>query len=225
VVRFNFDTLYLLAWLDLSAEPIVLSVPDTGGRYYLMQMLDMWSDVFAVVGSRTTGTKAGNFAIVAPGWSGTLPEGVDKIVAPTPAIWILARTQTNGPANYANVHKIQDGYKLMPLSQWGKAYTPPRDVPIDPSVDAKTPPAIQVNRLNGVAVLTRLAELFSKYPPHANDYPILFRMRALGLEPAFDPGKLDPALAATINLPPNKRSTVWPQPCGRSDGSRTAGTW
>ena len=69
------------------------------------------------------------------------------------------------------------------------------------SVDTKTPPAIQVNRMNGVAVLTRLAELFSKYPPHANDYPILFRMRALGLEPGkpFDPGKLDPARAATIN--------------------------
>jgi hypothetical protein len=201
VVRFNFDTLYSLAWLDLAPEPMVLTVPDTGGRYYLLEMLDMWSDVFSVVGSRTTGTKAGNFAIVAPGWSGTLPEGVGKIVAPTPAVWILGRTQTNGPADYGNVHHIQDGYRLTPLSQWGRDYTPPQDVPADPSVDTKTPPQMKVNRMNGVAVLTRLAELFSKYPPHANDYPILFRMRALGLEPGtpFDPGKLDPALAATIN--------------------------
>jgi hypothetical protein len=201
VVRFNFDTLYSLAWLDITPEPMVLTVPDTGGRYYLLEMLDMWSDVFSVVGSRTTGTKAGNFAIVAPGWSGTLPEGVDKIVAPTPAIWILGRTKTDGPADYANVHQIQDGYRLTPLSQWGREYTPPQDVPADPSIDNKTPPQVQVNRMDGVAVLTRLAELFSKYPPHANDYPILFRMRALGLEPGkpFDPGKLGPALAATIN--------------------------
>jgi hypothetical protein len=201
VVRFNFDTLYSLAWVDLAREPIVLSVPDTGGRYYLLEMLDMWSDVFSVVGKRTTGTGAGNFALVAPGWSGQLPQGVEKIVAATPVFWILGRTQTNGPADYANVHKVQDGYKLTPLGQWGTTYTPPQNAPTDPSVDNRTPPQTQVNRLDGVAMLTRLATLMAKYPPHANDYPILFRMRALGLEPGkpFDPAKLDPAVVTAIN--------------------------
>src|SRR5262249_3083466 len=135
VVRYNFDTLYSPVWLDLANEPIVLSVPDTGGRYYLLPMLDMWTDVFSVVGSRTTGTKAGNFLIVTPGWSGTLPAGMTKIVAPTPNIWILGRTQTNGPADYENVRKVQDGYTLTPLSQWGKGYTPSPNVPTDPAVD------------------------------------------------------------------------------------------
>ncbi|MGY4572733.1 DUF1254 domain-containing protein [Bradyrhizobium sp. USDA 3256] len=201
VVRYNFDTLYSPVWLDISPEPIILSVPDTGGRYYLLPMLDMWTDVFSVVGSRTTGTRAGSFAIVAPGWNGTLPEGLTKIVAPTPTIWILGRTQTNGPADYDNVHKVQDGYKLTPLSQWGKAIPPQADMPTDPAIDNKTPPLVQVNKIDGVAVLGRLAELMAKHPPHANDYPILFRMRQIGLEPGkpFDAAKLDPALVKTIN--------------------------
>lgn len=201
VVRYNFDTLYSPVWLDLAREPIILSVPDTSGRYYLLPMLDMWTDVFSVVGSRTTGNKAGHFALVAPGWSGTLPDGVTKIAAPTSTIWILGRTQTNGPSDYENVHKVQDGYKLTPLSQWGKVYAGPAKVPTDPAVDDKTPPLVQVNKLDGVAVLGRLADLMAKYPPHANDYPILFRMRQIGLEPGkpFDAARLDPALVTTIN--------------------------
>lgn len=201
VVRYNFDTLYSPAWLDLGPEPIVLTVPDTAGRYYLLPMLDMWTDVFSVVGSRTTGTQAGNFVLVGPAGSGALPDGLTKIVAPTRTIWILGRTQTNGPADYENVHKVQDGYKLTPLSQWGKTYSPPTSTPTDPNVDNKTPPLVQVNRMDGVAVLGRLVELAGRNPPHSNDYPILFRMKQIGLEPGkpFDASKLDSALVQTIN--------------------------
>jgi len=201
VVRYNFDTLYSPVWLDLAAEPIVLSVPDTEGRYYLLPMLDMWTDVFSVVGSRTTGTKAADFAIVGPGWSGTLPEGVTKIVAPTPTIWILGRTQTNGPDDYGNVHKVQDGYRLTPLSQWGKADAPPAQTATDPAIDDKTSPVVQVNKMDGITMLGRLAELLAKHPPHGNDYPMLFRMKHIGLEPGkpFDAASFDPALVETIN--------------------------
>jgi hypothetical protein len=101
----------------VSREPIVLSVPDTNGRYYLIPMLDMWTDVFNNIGSRTTGTKPGHYAIVAPGWTGALSQGLEKIVAPTSTVWMMGRTQTNGPADHANVHKVQDGYKLRPLDQ------------------------------------------------------------------------------------------------------------
>jgi hypothetical protein len=201
VVRFNFDTLYSLAWVDVSAEPMVLNVPDTHGRYYLLEMLDMWSDVFCVVGSRTTGDGAGEFVLVAPDWKGTLPKGATKIVAPTPMFWILGRTQTNGPSDYANVHKVQDGYKLTPLSRQGHDYKPPTNVATDNSIDDKTPPQKQVNSMDGVTMLTRLAALMAKYPPHANDYPILFRMRALGIAPGerFDPSKLDSQIVNAIN--------------------------
>lgn len=201
VVRFNFDTLYSFAWLDVSDEPMVVSVPDTDGRYYLLPMLDMWTDVFAVVGSRTTGTEAGHYAVVAPGWDGALPAGVERIVAPTPVVWILGRTKTDGPADYANVHAVQDGYRITPLSAWGGDYTAPAAVATDPQVDDTTPPLVQVDELSGVEMLTRLSELLGRMPPHANDYPTLFRLRAFGIEPGkrFDPDTLDPETAELIN--------------------------
>jgi hypothetical protein len=201
VVRMNFDTLYSMAWLDVSREPMVLSVPDMGDRYYLFQLLDMWTDVFAVPGTRTSGSRAGKFAIVAPGFAGTLPAGVTRIDAPTARVWMIGRTQTNGPADFANVHAIQDAYALTPLSQLGKAYAPPAGAPPDPAIDAKTEPAKQVAALDGVAMLARLAALMTRYPPHAHDTPILWRMQRLGIDAGkpFDPAKLDAAARATID--------------------------
>jgi hypothetical protein len=138
---------------------------------------------------------------VPTGWKGTLPANVERVETPTPTVWIMGRTFTEGPKDYDNVHKIQDGFTLTPLSQWGRPYVPPATSPTDPSIDDKTPPLVQVQKLDGVAMLTRLAELMKKYPPHPNDYPILFRMRAFGLFPgySFDPTKLDAATLVAIN--------------------------
>src|SRR5215467_15020666 len=113
----NFDTLYSVGWLDLTKEPVVISVPDTQGRYYLLQLLDMWMDTFVGVGKRTTGTSAGDFAIVGPDWLGDLPKGLQRIDAPTRFVWVIGRTRTDGPQDYDAVHKVQDGYKIASLSQ------------------------------------------------------------------------------------------------------------
>jgi hypothetical protein len=199
VVRVNFDTLYSMAWLDLTKEPMILSVPDTDGRYYLLPLMDMWTDAFAVPGQRTSGTRAASFAVVLSGWQGQLPAGMQKIESPTPYIWIIGRTQTNGPKDYAAVHRVQDGYTITPLSQWGKAPQPVAAV-IDPSVDMKTPPLLQVNKMPAAAYFKYAAEIMKTNPPHDTDWSIVARLRRIGIEPgkSFDYDKLDPAIQQAL---------------------------
>jgi hypothetical protein len=144
----NADTLYSSAFLDLSKEPMVLSLPDVSGRYYLMPMLSGWTDVFQVPGKRTTGSKAQTYAITGPDWKGTLPTGMKEIKSPTAMVWILGRTYCTGSAeDYKAVHALQDQYTLVPLSEYGKPYTPPPGT-VDPSVDTKTPVREQVNAMS-----------------------------------------------------------------------------
>jgi hypothetical protein len=203
VVRVNFDTLYSIAWLDLTKEPQVVSAPDTGGRYYLLPMLDMWTDVFASPGWRTTGTQAGNFLVTPPGWNGTVPVGVTRISAPTPYVWVIGRTKTDGPPDYDAVHKIQASYKVTMLSDWGK--TPrPVEVKIDPSVDMKTPPKIQVDTMPAGKYFAYAAELLKLHPPHLTDESIIAQMKRIGIEPgqSFDIEKVSPAVRNGLTAAP-----------------------
>ncbi len=112
--------LYNSAWLELGKEPMVLHVPDTGGRYYVQQFLDAYTNTFDSIGRRTTGTGEGNFAIVGPGWNGTLPPGVREIRSPTNTTWIVGRILVNGEQDLPDVQALQQQFTLTPLSQLGK---------------------------------------------------------------------------------------------------------
>ena len=203
VVRVNFDTLYSIAWLDMTAEPMIVSAPNTDGRYYLLPMLDMWTDVFASPGWRTTGTQAGNFLVTPPGWNGAVPSGMTRISAPTPYVWIIGRTRTDGPPDYDAVHKIQAGYKVTPLSQWGRPAQPVA-VKIDPSVDMKTPPKSQVDMMSAEKFFAHAAELLKVNPPHLTDQPIIAQLKKIGFEPgkSFELDKADPAIRKGLTSAP-----------------------
>jgi hypothetical protein len=189
----NVDTLYTMAFIDVGAEPYVFSIPDMKGRYYLMPMLDAWTNVFEVPGSRTTGSAAQTCAITGPGWSGTLPPEVKQYSSPTSLVWILGRIYCTGtPEDYAAVHALQDQFKLVPLGSYGKPYAPPPAV-FDPAVDMKTPVRDQVNRMDAVAFFTLLAKLMKTNPPAPADAPALARYARIGLVPGqdFDASKLN----------------------------------
>ena len=182
VVRANADTLYSFLWFDVSKEPMLIDVPDSGGRYYLLPMLDMWTDIFASPGKRTSGTGPQTYAITGPGWKGKLPKGAMEIKSPTATGWMIGRTQTNGKKDYDAVHQFQAGLKAVPLSAWGKTnYAPPKGK-VNPRQDMSAP-VEQVAKMSAAEFFTDFAELMKANPPHANDYPILQQMKRIGLAP------------------------------------------
>ena len=196
----NADTLYTTAFLDVGKEPWVFSTPDMQGRYFLMPMLDGWTTVFQVPGKRTTGTGAQAYAITGPGWKGSLPAGVKEYKSPTNIVWLLGRIYCTGtPEDYAAVHKLQDECKLVPLSAYGKPYTPPAGK-VDPSIDMKTAVREQVNRMDAVSYFTLLSQLMKINPPAAEDAPQLARFARIGIVPGqdFDPSKLKADFAKRV---------------------------
>ena len=200
----NADTLYTDAWLDVSKEPMVLTIPDMDDRYFMMPMLSGWTNVFQAPGTRTTGQRPQTYVITGPGWSGALPAGVTEYKSPTGIVWLLGRIYCTGtPEDYAKVHALQDQISLVPLSQYGKPYTPP-PASVDPAVDMKTLPREQVNAMSVNDYFSYLAELMKTNPPLPQDAPMIARMASIGLTPGrdFDPSKLSPFDRAAVDAVP-----------------------
>lgn len=207
----NADTLYSTAWLDLAKEPYVLSLPDMGDRYFLMPILDGWTNVFEVPGTRTTGNKAQTFAITGPGWKGNLPAGVKELKAPTNMVWMLGRTYCTGtPEDYKACHAVMDKYDLRPLSAFGKPYMPPAGK-VDPAIDMKTAVREQVHKLDAAAYFKLLAALMKDNPPAQEDAPMVEKLAKLGLIPGkdFDISQIDAAVAKGLaKAPPTAQAQI-----------------
>ena len=181
IVRPNADTLYSSLWYDVSKEPLIVNVPDSNSRYYVLTALDMWTDQFSATGTRTTGNGKQILAFARHDWKGQLPDGVEIIRCPTAHGWLLVRSQTDSAADYANVHVFQDGFSATPLSNVGRT-VPLSPAPVDPAI-AKVPPPMQVDAMTPATFFSIFADVTAMNSPHANDYPVIQRMRQLGLRP------------------------------------------
>jgi hypothetical protein len=176
----NNDTLYSVSWVDLSAEPVLLSHPDMGDRYFSFELAGMTSDNFDYVGQRATGSDAATFALVGPDWSGELPAGV-RALQPSPTPWILClgRTLVDGQADVPVVQELISQYRLTPLSDWETpdVERPERRDVINP-VEMSDDPLGPWKTLNAV-----LAE----NPPPDHHEVVLRQFAGIGVGPGLDP--------------------------------------
>ncbi|NUO52727.1 MAG: DUF1254 domain-containing protein [Polyangiaceae bacterium] len=195
----NADTLYSAAWLDVEEEPMVLSVPNMEDRYYVLQMLDAWSNVFASPGKRTTGGGKHDIAIVGPDWQGTLAPGLEEVRAPTNVVLVALRIQTNGKEDYEAVNALQNRMRLVPLSRATSEPNSDRS-PVDSKVDMRASPAEQVRRLSPREFFSRLNTLMKKNPPASADADALRRFAAVGVVPgrAFETRGMESAVALGV---------------------------
>ena len=200
----NADTLYTIAWLDLAKEPYVFTLPDMGDRYYIMPMLDGYSEVFEVISSLNSERGPKHYVITGPGWEGTVPAGFIRVSSPTSLVWLLGRIYCTGTElDYEAVGALQDLIGLYPLSVHGQSYSPPEGE-VDSSFDMKTAVRKQVNGMDIDTYFDYLAQLMKTNPPKSEDAELIARMARIGLEPGkdFDRDKLGFIDSALLNTVP-----------------------
>lgn len=197
-VTINNDTLYSMAQLDLSVGPVTLHVPDTAGRYYVLQFVDAWTDNFAYVGHRATGTGEGDFLLVPPGWEGVVPDGSTLIRFPTTVASIVGRWSVAGDDDLPAVHALQDATTLTPLDagSTGTGLAVP-----DPGVAPE------------LMFLEKLRVWSQQFPPADRDKPLQDSFSGLGIAQAGP--------SPYPSLPPDERVSLAAGPEAAS--SSTAG--
>lgn len=193
----NLDTLNSSAWLDLRAEPMVISVPEMPDRrYFHLQLVDMYTHNFAFIGSRATGTNEGHYLIAGPGWEGPTPGGITEVVrSEGEFVFVAGRTRVDGPGDVAAVAARQREYRLRPLSIFLGGLTAPPAAPLDF-------PVWEDERAFGAGFIEYFNFLLSLMaPPPPEERAMFDRFTDIGIGPGrpFDVGGLDTAIAEAID--------------------------
>lgn len=193
----NSDTPYTFMGLDLRTEPMVITVPKMeANRYFVFQLMDLYTFNFDYIGTRTTGNDGGTYMIAGPDWTGDDPKGVTKVIrSETQFVNVIGRTQLFNPSDLENVKKIQAGYKLQSLSEFeGKARLP------EPKTDWIRPirPADQKTDSEFYNVLAFLLQFT---PAHPSEAELRARFETLGLKAGekFDVAALSPDIKAALS--------------------------
>ena len=189
VVRPNVDTLYTTAFISMKEGPWAFEMPANNKRYELMPFMDAWTNVFASPGTRTSGNQGGTYLLAGPEWNGQVPKGMTLLKSPTDMVWLIGRTQTNGTADFATVHELQNRLRLtkwlQPPDSLSASTDSKRDAP--PSWQVSTEPSLtpvaQMKALNTTEFFNRLMKLMVSNPPSPEDAPLLARLAQLEIKP------------------------------------------
>ena len=189
VVRPNVDTLYTTAFISMKEGPWVFDMPANDKRYELMPFMDAWTQVFASPGTRTSGNQGATYLLAGPKWDGQVPKGMTLLKSPTDMVWLIGRTQTNGTADFATVHELQNRLRLTKWPQPPDSLSASTDSKRDaqPSWQVSTEPSLtpvaQMKALNTTEFFNRLMKLMVSNPPSPEDAPLLARLAQLEIKP------------------------------------------
>ncbi|MEM9728750.1 MAG: DUF1254 domain-containing protein [Myxococcota bacterium] len=194
IVRPNNDTLYSFAWLDLRSQPVVVTVPEIGDRYYSVQLIDMFTNNIGYVGTRTTGAQAGSYLVSGPRWQGTRPANVaGEIASGSEFVYCIIRTEVRGPDDVANVTALQKQVHVTPLSVFlGR--------PHGPGAAGLTFPRYQAKKARSFAFIDYLNFLLEEVETPAGEASMLARFRKIGISPG--------AVSESTRLPPPIRDAI-----------------
>lgn len=185
VVRPNVDTLYTTAFFSMKDGPWVFDMPANSKRYELMPFMDAWTDVFASPGTRTSGVAAARYLLVGPDWQGEVPRGMQLLRSPTDMVWLIGRTQTNGPADFETVHALQDRLQVQKFNAHPAIDTPQKisTTAWQASNSPAVPPVVQMRNMRTAEFFQQLMALMVRNPAKPEDAPMLKRLEAAGLTP------------------------------------------
>ncbi len=198
--RASLDEVAVEAWLDVGAEPWLLSLPDARGRFHVVTIRSAWNETLDSSGGKGGKGRAARVAVTSQAWSGKLPAGVRQVRSPTALVRIEGRALAAGtPADRAEAQGWLERITLLPLGAHPKKYQPPLGRP-DASLDQKTPILEQVHALDAVVYFKLLATLLKANPPDAADAAVLPTLARIGLVPGrdFDPSGLDASVIKAL---------------------------